>query len=232
MVLPSGVTIQLGTTYDIITIDLGIAHDNDEIERAGDVISVISITGELDIRLNEKDEPAIEIDKIIRIVTKPLKFTRFYITNIAQAGKQAILYIGKEASFESFPQRTGTVGILDAADARINPAKENGYLKTIADDITSSLISVSTGLDETSPQSITLDSKGKRLLEIYGKATTATNFRLDTSPDNVYWISDYKVYSGVTEAKDTLWNGFRYVRLRSDAAGVSGDTVDLVLSAK
>jgi len=232
MVLPSGVTIEFGTTYDIITIDLGIAHDLDEIERSGDVISVISITGELDIRLNEKDEPAIEIDKIIRVVTKPLKFTKFFITNIAQAGKEAILYIGKEASFESYPQRTGTVGILDAADVRINPAKEDGYLKSLADDALTSLIAVSTGLDETSPQSITLDSKGKRLLELYGKASASTNFRLDCSPDNGYWITDYKIYSAVTEAKDTRWNGFRYVRLRSDAAGVAGDTVDLVLSAK
>jgi len=232
MVLPSGVAIEFGTTYDIVTIDLGIAHDLDEIERAGDVISVISITGELDVRLNEKDEPAIEVDKIIRIVTKPLKFTKFFITNTAQAGKHAILYIGKEASFESYPQRTGTVGSLESADVRIDPAREDGNLKTMADDITSSLISVSTGLDETSPQSITLDSKGKRLLEIYGRASVATTFRLDCSPDNVYWITDYKTYSGVTEAKDTLWNGFRYVRLRSDAAGVSGDTVDLVLSAK
>jgi len=137
MVLPSGVSIEFGTTYDIITIDLGIAHDLDEIERAGDVISVISITGELDIRLNEKDEPAIEIDKIIRIITKPLKFTKFFITNTAQAGKEAILYIGKEASFESVPQRTGTEGILDVADVRINTAKEDGNLATIASNTTS-----------------------------------------------------------------------------------------------
>jgi len=126
--LPSGVAVEFGTTYDIVRIDLGIAHDNDEIVRSGDVISVISITGELDIRINEKDEPAIEIDKLTRIVTKPVRFTRFYITNTAQAGKEALLYIGKEASFEPVPQRVGNVGVLDATDVRINPAKEDGNL--------------------------------------------------------------------------------------------------------
>jgi len=230
--LPSGVSIQLGTTYDIIMIDLGVAHDLDEIERAGDVISVITITGELDIRLNEKDEPAIEMDKIIRIVTKPVKFSKFFITNPVQAGKQAVLYLGKEASFESFPQRVGATGILDSADVRIDPAREDGNLKNLADDALSPLISVSTGLDETVAQTITLDSKGKRLLELYGRASTATTFRLDVSPDNIYWVADYKVYSTVTEVKDTLWNGFQHLRFRSDAAGVAGDTVDLVLSAK
>jgi len=129
--LPSGVAIEFGTTYDIVRIDLSVAHDNDEIVRSGDVISVISITGELDIRINEKDEPAIEIDKLTRIVTKPVKFTRFYITNTAQAGKEATLYIGKEASFEPVPQRVGTVGVLDTTDARINPAREDGKLANL-----------------------------------------------------------------------------------------------------
>jgi len=166
------------------------------------------------------------------LVTKPLKFSKFFITNTAQAGKQAVLYLGKEASFESFPQRVGATGILDSVDVRIDPAKEDGNLKLLTDDALTSLISVSIGLDETAAQSISLDSKGKRLLELYGRASTATTFRLDVSPDNTYWITDYKLYSAVTEAKDTMWNGFRYLRLRSDAAGAAGDTVDLVLSAK
>lgn len=89
-----------------------------------------------------------------------------------------------------------------------------------------------TNLDETSSQSITLDTKGYTLLEIYAKATTATNFHLDVSPDNTTWINDYYTWEDTTEVKETMWNGFRYVRLRSDAGGSSGDTVDLFLSAK
>jgi len=161
-----------------------------------------------------------------------VKFTKFFITNAAQAGKQAVLYLGKEASFESFPQRVGATGILDAVDVRVNPAREDGNLKSLTDDALSALRSVATGLDETVAQTITFDSKGKRLLEVYGRASTATTFRLDVSPDNIYWVADSKVYSAVTEVKDTLWNGFQHLRFRSDAAGVAGDTVDLVMSAK
>ena len=89
-----------------------------------------------------------------------------------------------------------------------------------------------TGLDETVDQEISLDTKGHKLLEVYAKASAATTFYLDVSPDNVTWIEGYLSWSSVTEVKETLWNGFRYVRLRSAAAGASGDTVDLFLSAK
>jgi len=90
----------------------------------------------------------------------------------------------------------------------------------------------STGLDETVAQEITLDTKGHKLLEVYAKAAAATTFRLDVSPDNTTWITDYTIWSSVTEIKETLWNGFRYVKLKSDAAGASGDKVDLFLAAK
>jgi len=123
--LPSGVAIEFGTTYDIVRIDLGVAHDNDEIARAGDVVSVISITGELDIRLNEKDEPSIEVDKLTRVVTKPVRFTRFYITNAAQAGKEALLYIGKEASFEVTPKAVGEIVTAPGSVTEATVAKQS-----------------------------------------------------------------------------------------------------------
>ena len=88
------------------------------------------------------------------------------------------------------------------------------------------------GADETIAQEVLLDTIASKLLEIYAKATASTTFHLDVSPDNSYWITDYVVWSGVTEVKETMWCGFRYVKLRSDAGGVAGDTVDLVISAK
>jgi hypothetical protein len=88
------------------------------------------------------------------------------------------------------------------------------------------------GADETVAQSITLDTKEKKLLEVYAKADASTTFHLDVSTDNTNWVNDYKTYSAVTEVKDTLWNGFQYARLRSDAAGVAGNKVTLILSAK
>ena len=108
-------------------------------------------------------------------------------------------------------------------------------LTNIKDRLNSSLSSYAAtlyGADLTAPQSIELNTGGRRLLEVYASASTATTFHLDVSPDNTNWIEDYKVYSGVSEVKDTLWNGFQYVRLRSDAAGAAGDTVTLILSAK
>jgi len=129
--LPPGIVAQLGTTYTTLSLDLGIARDNVEVEIDGDVIAVLAITGELDLRLNEKDEPIIELDKFIRLVTKPARFRKLYFTNAAQAGKSATLYIGREASFEPWPQRSGVFGVLDSLDNRINPAKEDGNLANI-----------------------------------------------------------------------------------------------------
>jgi len=87
------------------------------------------------------------------------------------------------------------------------------------------------GADETVAQSITLDSAGRPVLEVYARASAATTFYLDVSPDNVNWINGYKSWATVTEVKDGYFNSFRYLRLRSVAAGVSGDTIDLVLTS-
>jgi len=86
--------------------------------------------------------------------------------------------------------------------------------------------------DETVAQSITLDTEGCKLLEVYATAAASTTFHLDVSNDNTNWFTDYKTYSAVTSVKDTLWNGFRYVKLRSDAAGSAGNKVTLSLAAK
>jgi len=131
--LPSGVTRISGTLYDILTLDLGIARTDAEVEIIGDVISVIEITGELDVKLNEKDEPAIELDKVSRTRIIPKKFTKLFFTNTAQTGKSATLYIGREASFVVDPKIVGNVGLLDKTDTRINPATEDS-VKALVDD--------------------------------------------------------------------------------------------------
>ena len=86
--------------------------------------------------------------------------------------------------------------------------------------------------DETVAQELTLDTEGNKLLEIYVKATASTNIYLDVSTDNASWVEGYDAWLSVTEVKETYWNGFRYVRLRSDPAGASGDTVTMILSSK
>ena len=86
--------------------------------------------------------------------------------------------------------------------------------------------------DETASQSIVLDTEGRSLVSVYAKADVATTFHLDGSNDGVNWFTDLLVYSGVTVVNDAVKTAFRYIRLRSDAAGVSGNKVTLVLAAK
>jgi hypothetical protein len=86
--------------------------------------------------------------------------------------------------------------------------------------------------DETVAQSVTLDTKGHKLLEVWAEAAAATTFTLEFSNDGTNWVTYYTSPAAETEYKNTLWNGFRYARLKSAAAGATGDTVTLILSAK
>jgi hypothetical protein len=86
--------------------------------------------------------------------------------------------------------------------------------------------------DETVAQSIVLDTEGRSLVSIYVAADAPTNVYLDVSSDNTNWFNNAMVYSGVTSVSDTVKTAFRYVRLRSDAAGVSGNKITLALAAK
>ncbi|MDI6815277.1 MAG: hypothetical protein QMC90_04275 [Dehalococcoidales bacterium] len=87
------------------------------------------------------------------------------------------------------------------------------------------------GADLTAAQSITLDVAGRTLLNIYALADAATTFRLDVSTDNTNWITNYLTWAAVTEVKETHTIAFRYLRLKSDAAGVAGNLVSLYLTA-
>jgi hypothetical protein len=86
--------------------------------------------------------------------------------------------------------------------------------------------------DETVAQSITLDTFCRSLVSIFAMADAATTFHLDLSLDNITWFNDVITYSNTTKVNDVIKTAFRYVRLRSDAAGVAGNKVTLVLAAK
>jgi len=162
--LPSGITRSSGTLYDVLTIDLGIARSDVEVEISGDVISVIEITGTLDVKLNEKDEPVIELDKATRITITPKKFTKLFFTNPTQTGKSATLYIGREASFVPEAQRVGSVGILDSADVRIDPSKSEETKALIDDTIKGVLRSI--GDAGTTPTNTAGETVLRRLADI------------------------------------------------------------------
>jgi hypothetical protein len=86
--------------------------------------------------------------------------------------------------------------------------------------------------DETQAQSITLDTGVRSIVSVYAKADAPTTFHLDVSNDNINWFTDAIAYSNTTIVNDTIITGFRYIKLRSDASGVSGNKITLALSAK
>jgi len=86
--------------------------------------------------------------------------------------------------------------------------------------------------DETSAQEVFLDLEkvGRSKVCIIAKASVATDFIVQASADNIHWY-DVETFSAVTSAYKVYDWATRYVKLKSAAAGVAGDTVDLILSA-
>jgi len=127
------IKVESGPTYHVVEVDLGVAHNNEEVYIPGDRITVVYLDGSLTIRLEEPDNPPIDLTKVSKLDVTPLRFRYIYFTNTAQSGKKAILYIGREASFSAVPVRAGIVGLSDVNDVRINPATED-TLKALIDD--------------------------------------------------------------------------------------------------
>lgn len=94
--------------YDIHPVDLSTPRDNKEYPWGGDYLIVQAIDGELDARLDKNNATVIELDKLRKINTS---FNRLYLTNTAQAGKTATLYIGK-----GFMADLGDVAVKAAID--------------------------------------------------------------------------------------------------------------------
>jgi len=238
-------SVQTYETYTKVTLDLGIARTNYVLAVDGDTVSVEKCEAQLDIKPDDTEAPPINLNLQRFVSFRPKHFRKLFLSNPAATGKTAIFFIGREASFRTDTIRTGDVRLLNVGEVPINPAQEDGNLATLLGrhDITLSTLrdallaeeavyTQAFNLDETTAQAITLDTRGHGLLEVYCRASVATTFRLDVSNDNVTWITDYTVWSAVTVVRATEWNGFRYTRLKSDAAGAAGDTVDLVLAAK
>jgi hypothetical protein len=120
-----------GKLHDYVVVDLSTARTDEPLQVAGDTITVQSIDGELYAKINDTNEPAIALHTIRYVDFRPSSFRRIYLTNTAQAGKSAILRIGKEASFLINPTRSGVVGVLDASEARINPATKEQLPSTL-----------------------------------------------------------------------------------------------------
>jgi len=90
--------------------------------------------------------------------------------------------------------------------------------------------------DATVPQTLVLDTDtspylpnyNPSLLDVSLSATASVDFHLEYSDDGENW---YEAYSGSGTSYHDAWHwGFRYARLRTDAA--ASGTVTLMLSAK
>lgn len=100
--------------FERITIPLDTARDNVEWQPPvyGDFILVEDITGTLDVRLKSKGFQVgdiIELDKVKIVRTE---FDSLYLTNAAQPGLHAVLYIGRAAAFTSEATYMGDVVII------------------------------------------------------------------------------------------------------------------------
>jgi hypothetical protein len=73
-----------------VTLDLGVARENVEMTPGGNSLRITAATGQVYIRMNEPDNPIIDLNDAFQVMGY---FYRFFITNTAQAGKTATIVI-------------------------------------------------------------------------------------------------------------------------------------------
>ncbi|MGB8706839.1 MAG: hypothetical protein WCD72_02660 [Dehalococcoidia bacterium] len=93
-----------------LQIDLSVARDSTRPERhdiSGDTLQALDITGDLNIRFNQIDSQAYNVNKTRRLT---IPFDTIFLSNAAQTGKVATLVFGKGGLFQ----------IQDVSPAEIN----------------------------------------------------------------------------------------------------------------
>ncbi len=98
-----------------IELDLSVARDKVLFDVAGDVINMESIDGECDIYFNDAETDFAELDKTRKIY---MDFYKFRITNAAQAGKTAVILVGRQGTFDGHSDvaRETTLELMATAD--------------------------------------------------------------------------------------------------------------------
>ncbi len=86
--------------------------------------------------------------------------------------------------------------------------------------------------DETVAQSVGLTIGGFKQVEVLCHATAATTFTVEYSFDNTHFYTYYSSPNTETDYSAVFWTAAQYVKVSAAAAGVAGDTVDLVIGAK
>lgn len=85
--------------YREFTLQLATARTNKKIHIEGDFIQVKSLDGDLQVRVEEMDNPSIDLSIFPTIKTKD-DFHSLFFTNTAQSGKTATLVVGSRKTFE------------------------------------------------------------------------------------------------------------------------------------
>ncbi len=116
--------------YQRVPLDLADARDNQVYTIYGDIIAIERTTGTLDIRLNEVEADIINLNRVRKVYSR---FWRFYVTNPAQVGLEAVLLIGRDALFDIEGPRA--VALIDVLGGDINPATEDKQDTLIAQQI-------------------------------------------------------------------------------------------------
>ena len=78
----------------------------------GRVLHVFEIYGDLEVHLDDEDEPGIDLDRIRSLTAK---FERLYFTNAAQAGLTAKIFISRDPEFK-LPTIEALADITDRPD--------------------------------------------------------------------------------------------------------------------
>jgi hypothetical protein len=125
-------------TYYTLTIDLSVARSNEAFNMVGTSIYVMAVTAGLtpsaQIRLNDISGDAIELLQYRRINSP---FYRFFITNIAQAGRSIQLAIGIGSewfSMEDYPSSVSaylTDYLLGTQIAKFGAIQGSGVSQTL-----------------------------------------------------------------------------------------------------
>lgn len=122
----AGVSINRGDYYSLVEVDLGTAHDRDEIIVPNTYrIYRLYLDGDMYLTIGERGNPPINMTYIAEIVPAPLPARNFYVENTAQPGKKCVLLFAHQEYFATAPARLGSVQVQNASGVTINPATED-----------------------------------------------------------------------------------------------------------
>jgi len=212
--------------FDIIQVDLGVAHEDAEVDVAGNVIAVAQSSGTCYVKFNSKSAPALEINQLgaLDFGDLPVAFTKLYITNTAQSGASITLITSNVAKLSVAPQYRGVVQDYPIkAGAWLTSVPEHGVWAAIltchADDV-----AVSTFIYEGPLYTVNNVASMLKIsvANTSGQDATLKLYQRVDLPDLTYWIEYWDTLGTVANNTSNYFTapvkGTHY-RLRWEFAG-------------